>query len=80
LESHLCVKALGSPLVSIVEWYCNQIGEIQDTDQGIIVAMRIKEIMNAGTYKGQLKSGQDVKQVIEILRTRVLGVADQIQA
>ena len=82
LESQLC-GGLNPPLVvKVVEWYCERFRccEFSEDDHALVVAMRIKEIINIATYQGRMRCGEEVKQVVETLKMAIMVVPDKVQA
>ena len=62
LESQLCGGGMNpSPLVvKVVEWYCERLRSCDFSEHDhahVVVAMRIKEIINVATYQGRMRCG-----------------------
>lgn len=66
----------------VIEWYCERFrcGEFAEQDQALVVAMRIKDIISVSTYKGGMRSGEEVKQVVEIIKMAIMFVPDKVQS
>lgn len=82
LESQLCGGINPAPVVMVIEWYCERFrcGEFAEQDQALVVAMRIKDIISVSTYKGGMRSGEEVKQVVEIIKMAIMFVPDKVQS